>query len=372
MNASVQRDRPSQGKRYTLNHTQERAWSTAYRRRPSAEETTVVISWHLSSCCYSLSDEDMNSGRDGCIRQAPGTPFDLESIMEDVAYAIGGYSMYSSRRGQFSALESQDIDLSNAPTIISSKTALITYIVFTLVTACLWFWHFFVGMIPDAPNCDRFLTVSLTLTGAALIAASIRTTRTAFEADDILREYESVFEYHNAGISMLVVTWIASASHLLSVAAYIAAVAVGERLQKPDQYPPESEPSDMGSMIDERRVREVEMPTEAERDEHYRRRLEEFVRVRDQRRRAEAAPSRLDRIREESLVNHADDDGGLPSYSRIDPYAMHAPVKPNAATGPPIEMTDLRTAASGQSREDNVDVPAPDYEQHQTASSRRP
>ncbi|KXH68650.1 hypothetical protein CSAL01_12539 [Colletotrichum salicis] len=246
--------------------------------------------------------------------------------MEDVAYAIGGYSMYSSRGGKFSALESQDIDLSNAPIITSSRTALITYIVFT----------------------------------------------TAFEADDILGEYESVFEYHSAGISMLVVTWIASASHLLSVAAYIAAVVIGQRLQKPEQYPPESEPSDMGSMIDERRVREVDMPTEAERDEHYRRRLEDIVRVRvrGQRRRAEAAPSRLDRIREESLVNYADDDSGSPSYSRVDPYAMHAPVKPNAATGPPIEMTDLRTAARGQSREDNVDVPAPDYEQHQTASPR--
>ncbi|KAK1639205.1 hypothetical protein BDP81DRAFT_392549 [Colletotrichum phormii] len=366
MNASVQGDRPSQDKRYTLNHTQERAvrrllflcalvfdaltiilvvflcvgawtksgyvrelkginnreahlatWSTAYSRRPSDEETTVVISWHLSSCCYSQSDEDIHSGQDGCIRRAPGTPFDLESIMEDVAYAIGGYSMYSSRGGKFSALESQDIDLSKAPIITSSRTALITYIVFTSVTACLWFWHFFVGMIPDAPDCGQRPLRWTTSSG---------------------REYESVFEYHSAGISMLVVTWIASASHLLAVAAYIAAVVIGKRLQKPDQYPPESEPSDMGSMIDEHRVREVEMPTEAERDEHYRRRLEEFVRVRGQRRRAEAAPSHLDRIHEESQANHADDDSGLPSYSRVDPYAKHAPVKPNAATGPPIEM----------------------------------
>ncbi|KAJ3947814.1 uncharacterized protein N0V96_002049 [Colletotrichum fioriniae] len=277
MNASAQDDRPSHGKKYTLNQTQERAvrrllflcalvfdaltvtlvmvlcvgawtksgglrsskginnreahlatWSAAYVRQWLADETTVVFSWHLSSYCYS------HLGREACIRRAPGAPFDLDDIMDDVAYAIGGGSYYSSSRGTFPALEALDIGLRTASKVTSSKNAFITYIVFMVVTACLWSWHFFVGTVPGAPNCDRFLAVSFTLAGAALLVASANTTRAALEADGILAQYESAFKYHSAGTSTFVVTWIASASHFLAVTIYTVAVAIGKRLLRDD------------------------------------------------------------------------------------------------------------------------------------------
>ncbi|EXF83255.1 hypothetical protein CFIO01_10749 [Colletotrichum fioriniae PJ7] len=416
MNASAQDDRPSHGKKYTLNQTQERAvrrllflcalvfdalivtlvivlcvgawtksgglrsskginnreahlatWSAAYVRQWPADETTVVFSWHLSSYCYS------HLGQEACIRRAPGAPFDLDDIMDDVAYAIGGGSYYSSSRGTFPALEALDINLRTASKVTSSKNAFITYIVFMVVTACLWSWHFFVGTVPGAPNCDRFLAVSFTLTGAALLVASANTTRAALEADGILAQYESAFKYHSAGTSTFVVTWIASASHFLAETIYTVAVAIGKRLRKPDRYPPEWEPSDMGPTNDAHRAREAEVPTELDRDDSYRRRLEAFMRVRSQRRRSELASFRMNRNSGECRRTDANGDIWLPVYSRVDPNAMHPPVKPNGATGSPIGMTDMSAATGGQSRVGNVvDVPAPVYERYQTASPRRP
>ncbi|KAK1513192.1 hypothetical protein CTAM01_00588 [Colletotrichum tamarilloi] len=416
MNVSAQDDSPSQGKKYTLNQTQERAvrrllflcalvfdaltvtlvvflcvgawnkssglrsskglnnreahlatWSAAYVRRWPADETTVVFSWHLSSYCYS------HLGREACIRRAPGAPFDLDDIMDDVALAIGGGSTYSSSRGTFPALESQGIDLGTASEVTSSKNAFIAYIIFMVAVACLWSWHFFVSTVPGAPNCDRFLAVSFTLAGAALLFASANTTRAALEADGILAQYESVFEYHSAGTSTLVVTWIASVSHFLAVTMYTVAAAIGKRLRKPDRYPPESEPSDMGRTNDARRAREAEVPAQVDRDHSYMRRLEAFMRVRGQRRRSELNSFRMNRNSGDYRRTDANGDIWLPVYSRADPIATRAPVKPNVVTGPSIGIPDASAATGGQSRAGNVvDEPAPAYERYQTASSRRP
>ncbi|KAK1492694.1 hypothetical protein CCUS01_13972 [Colletotrichum cuscutae] len=362
MNVSAHDDSPSQGKKYTLNQTQERAWSAAYVRRWPADETTVVFSWHLSSYCYS------HLGREACIRRAPGAPFDLDDIMDDVALAIEGGSTYSSSRGTFPALESQGIDLGTA-----SKNAFIAYIIFMVAVACLWSWHFFVSTVPGAPNCDRFLAVSFTLAGAALLVASANTTRAALEADGILAQYESVFKYHSAGTSTLVVTWIASASHFLAVTMYTVAAAIGKQLRKPDRYPPESEPSDMGRTNDARRAREAEVPAQVDRDHSYMRRPEAFMRVRGQRRRSELNSFRMNRNSGDYRRTDANGDIWLPVYSRADPIATRAPVKPNVVTGPSIGIPDASAATGGQSRAGNVvDEPAPAYERYQTASSRRP
>ncbi|KAK1527717.1 uncharacterized protein CCOS01_07979 [Colletotrichum costaricense] len=416
MNVSAQDDSPSQGKKYTLNQTQERAvrrllflcalvfdaltvtlvvflcvgawnkssglrsskglnnreahlatWSAAYVRRWPADETTVVFSWHLSSYCYS------HLGREACIRRAPGAPFDLDDIMDDVALAIGGGSTYSSSRGTFPALESQGIDLGTASEVTSSKNAFIAYIIFMVAVACLWSWHFFVSTVPGAPNCDRFLAVSFTLAGAALLVASANTTRAALEADGVLAQYESVFKYHSAGTSTLVVTWIASASHFLAVTMYTVAAAIGKRLRKPDRYPPESEPSDMGRTNDARRAREAEVPAQVDRDHSYMRRLEAFMRVRGQRRRSELNSFRMNHNSGDYRRTDANGDIWLPVYSRADPIATRAPVKPNVVTGPSIGIPDASAATGGQSRAGNVvDEPAPAYERYQTASSRRP
>ncbi|KAK1729240.1 hypothetical protein CaCOL14_002528 [Colletotrichum acutatum] len=416
MNASPQDDRPSQSKKYTLNQTQERAvrrllflcalvfdaltvtlvvflcvgawtksgglrsskginnreahlatWSAAYVRRGSADETTVVFSWHLSSYCYS------HLGREACVRRTPGAPFDLDDIVDDVAYAIRVGSSYSSSRGTFPALEALDIDLRTASKVTSSKKAFIAYIIFMVVIACLWSWHFFVGTVPGAPNCDQFLAASFTVAGAVLLYASAHTTRAALEADGILAQYESVFKYHSAGTSTLVVTWIASASHFLAVTMYTVAVAIGKRLRKPDRYPLESEPSDMGPTNDVRRAREAEVPAEVDRDDSYTRRLEVFMRVRGQRRRSELSSFRMNRNSGECRRTDANGDIWLPVYSRVDPNATRAPVKPSVATGPPIGIPDASAATGGQSRAGNVvDEPAPVYERYQTASSRRP
>ncbi|OHE93668.1 hypothetical protein CORC01_11071 [Colletotrichum orchidophilum] len=313
MNASAEDDRPSQGKKHTLNRIEERAvrcllFLSALVFYALATALTIFL------CAGTWSKSGLRSPK--AIKNS----------------------------------ESHLVTMRPDPTIASSKPALITYIVFMIFTVCVWLWNFLVRMIKHALDRYRIMAASHTLAAAALLAASTLTMMAACVAAGMLTKYESVFNYHSVGNPKLVITWVASVSHLLAETAYVTSVVNGQRLRKPELYPSEPEPEP--------------------------RRLEEFVRAGARARRAEATRSRVGCIREEHQSKDAYADRRLPSYSRVDPYALRASVrgetKPDDASGPPMEMRDLRPATGNQSRADNLDVPAPDYEQHQIASGRGP
>lgn len=311
-------------------------WSAAYQRNSSQPgNSTFVMSWFLSSCCFAdISSSDGSRVR-GCIHRTPGSPFNLHAIMGDITAKVAEEEYNT---GAFMGLER--LDLPDKPTVDSSRDALASYGIFLAISLGVWLWQVIIRKNSIRTNSSswRVMAGLQAVAAIALLVASAVTTAAAYKANSILGGLEGVFRYHSIGVSFSAMTWCAFISHLLGLAAYAGSVYMWERLQQPELYPPELEPEHSP----ESATRLAVPPGAGARA----------------RRRAELP------VHREHDPNDVDDE--LPPYSRVDPNAgdLDRRAEPNgpAALQESFEMNDMSMDRNqGALHNEDLSVPAPDY-----------
>ncbi|KAF6836823.1 hypothetical protein CPLU01_03404 [Colletotrichum plurivorum] len=228
-------------------------WSVTYQRNQSLRESTFAMTWFLSSTCYQEVYVDQKLSLSGCIHRTPGSPLDLQSIMEDMDARLAEDQNVSDmpfgpQEGRFEAPETvpSSYRLNQAGTISWTRNAVVTYGIFLGVTLGSWVWHVVARRhryVFGASIAQGYsLTTAQILSLLALLAASCLTTAAAYKADRILGHNREFFNYHAKGTTYAILTWGAFVSHLLGVLAFAASAWMWQRLQRPELYPPEPEP----------------------------------------------------------------------------------------------------------------------------------
>lgn len=304
------------------------------------------MSWFLSSTCYSEHNNNNDFAQGGCIHRKPGSPFDLGNIMNEIEIKLvetAGAYYGVGVEGMFEGLE--DVDLSSAATITSSRDAVASYVVFLVLSLGAWMWHGFVkrNSIVIKLNTWRVMACTQALAAIALLVASALTTASALKANAVLGKYESVFEYHSAGTSFKAMTWCAFGSHLFSLLAYFGSIFMWQRLQRPELYPPEPEPEPGAVPV-------------------------AVAGLGENRRNRRDAP-----VHREHDPNSVDDE--LPPYSRVDPIGMNMSGRrsPRGSGASPGSDEDIELGPMGGHGDMygvDMTVPAPDYELHARPSDR--
>ncbi|KAK1964304.1 hypothetical protein LY78DRAFT_682585 [Colletotrichum sublineola] len=321
-------------------------WSAVYRRNATGTRTTFSMSWFLSSSCYVEEYIDTASAHGGCVYRTPGSPFDLGSIMAEVATKVTEtenqtFGEYAG--GMFEGLE--DLDLSAAATITASRDALASYIIFLALSLGVWIWHGIItkNSIEVKPSSWRVMACSQGLAVLALLVASAVTMSASRKADGVLREFKHVFRYHSTGVSFAAMTWCAFISHSFGLLAYAGSVLMGERLRRPELYPPE-----LGT---EPRTAPTARTWQG----------------------ANGGSRREAPVHREQDPDDVDDE--LPPYSRVDPNGTtisgRGRRRGSRASRESFEDVELgRIGSRRQAHDVDLNVPAPDYELHARPSNR--
>ncbi|TEA13841.1 hypothetical protein C8034_v004062 [Colletotrichum sidae] len=324
-------------------------WSAPYRRSGSQRESTLVMTWFLSSCCFEEAKIESGVGLAGCIHRTPGSPFDLESILEDMELKLAdlenmvadsGNNAGFGREGAFQFAGPTDVDYASAPTVGSTKDALASYGIYLAINMGTWSWQIMSKKhrYPLKASSWRVMAAAQTLALFALLVASGVTTASAYKANDALAQLSNVFTYHAIGNSFAALTWIAFVSHLFGTMSYTVSVFIWNRLQRPELYPPEPE--------------------------------DEEARLRRQSTRG-PGNYRSHRLGEAGVHREVDPDAAvddeLPPYSRVDPNERGSEVQAtrtsseHVVNGPP-ELAYLRRA--GPTDHAHGEERAPAYELH--------
>ncbi|OLN81397.1 hypothetical protein CCHL11_09960 [Colletotrichum chlorophyti] len=323
-------------------------WSALFRRQQVdffndrlPGDSTFIMRWYLGSTCYEELQTDSSRiefyrRRPACVHRSPGTPFNLTSIMDDIAQDVKQYIGFDNGSG-FVGLD--NANLASTPTIRTSREALAAYSIFIAVNVGTWIWH---GVVKGHanqinPSSWRVITGSQTVAAVALVVGSAVSAATAHKANSVLSGLEDVFPYHQAGISFSAMTWCAFVLHLLGLAAYAASVYIWERLQRPELYPPEPEAE---PALDPWTI------------------LEGGLGNRRSHRRGETG------VHREPGTNEDGDE--LPPYSRVDPNEGNITHEGLRAAVVSHEAVELQNMGRDESRihtnEEDMSIPAPEYE----------
>ncbi|KAF5528097.1 hypothetical protein CGCA056_v000951 [Colletotrichum aenigma] len=322
-------------------------WSAVYRRTESQRQSTFVFTWFLSSCCFKEAYVDSSYALAGCVHRTPGSAFDLQSIIQDVEDRLGEQDNVEAGpitdpEGRF--VGPSPAEFATADVVTSTRDALASYGIYLAINMGTWIFQIISKRHHYALNAShyRVMTTAQVLALFALLVASGITTAAAHKAKAALDEFDDVFPYHAVGSSFAALTWCAFVSHMLGCLAYVGAVLIWHRLQRPELYPPEPE--------------------------------DEIERARRAGARGEVAAYRLRRLDEPAVHREVDPnaavDDELPPYSRVDPnegrIVSQEGREPEIVEGP-IELAHLRGIRNPplQPVDEQGNTPAPAYELHQ-------
>ncbi|KAF9879115.1 hypothetical protein CkaCkLH20_03348 [Colletotrichum karsti] len=319
-------------------------WSAVYRRSESQRESTFVLTWFLSSCCFEEAYIDSGSALAGCVHRTPGSSFDLESIVKDVEGRLAYPENLGDTASEGRLVGPNALEFTGAETISSTRDALASYGIYLAINIGTWMMQIISKRhkIVLSASHWRVMAAAQVLALFALLVASGITTSAAHKARNALGEFKEIFPYHAIGSSFAAMTWCAFVSHMFGCLAYGATVFLWNRLQRSELYPPEPE--------------------------------DEIERIR--RRSTRGAGQYRSRRFEEPAVHREVDpnapvDDELPPYSRVDPNEggispLEQARHPDSVQAP-IELAHLRGVRNPlpQPIGEQGNIPAPAYELHQ-------